>query len=69
MEGLGFEFGEGAQITDDWERHFDQLLDWLLWLEADDDASNLSHSIGWCVACLYEALPRLAHVPDPCIHL
>ena len=49
LEGLGFEFGEVAQITDDWEMHFDQLLDWLLWLDADDDASNPGHSIGWCV--------------------
>jgi hypothetical protein len=49
LEGLGFEFGEVAQITDDWEMHFDQLLDWLLWLDADDDTSNPGHSIGWCV--------------------
>jgi hypothetical protein len=50
LEGLGFEFGEVAQITDDWEMHFDQLLDWLLWLDADDDTSNPGHSIGWCVS-------------------
>lgn len=47
LEGLGFEFGEVAQITDDWEVHFDQLLDWLLWLEGEDDP-NLGQSIGWC---------------------
>lgn len=49
LEGLGFEFGEVAQITDDWEVHFDQLLDWLLWLEGDD-GPNLGQSIGWCGA-------------------
>jgi hypothetical protein len=68
LEGLGFEFGEVAQITDDWEMHFDQLLDWLLWLEADDDASNLSHSVGWCAACLSDVQTCLAQIQAIATH-
>ena len=28
---MGFEFGEVAQMTDEWENRFDQLLEWMLW--------------------------------------
>lgn len=28
---MGFEFGELAQMTDEWENRFDQLLEWMLW--------------------------------------
>ena len=31
LNALGFEFGEGAHITQEWESNFDQLVDWLLW--------------------------------------
>ena len=31
LSALGFEFGEGAHITQEWESNFDQLVDWLLW--------------------------------------
>ena len=31
LSALGFEFGEGAHITQEWESKFDQLVDWLLW--------------------------------------
>lgn len=31
LQGLGFEFGEVAQMTDEWEHRFDQLIDWMLW--------------------------------------
>ena len=31
LKGVGFEFGEVAQLTDEWEVRFDQLLDWRLW--------------------------------------
>lgn len=54
LEGLGFEFGEVAQITDDWEVHFDQLLDWLLWLDDDDDPVLGPQAPGWCAL----------HIPD-----
>lgn len=52
LEGLGFEFGEVAQITDDWEVHFDQLLDWLLWLDDDDDPGLGPQAPGWCALLL-----------------
>lgn len=31
LEAVGFDFGQEAQITDEWETRFDQLVDWLLW--------------------------------------
>ena len=30
LYALGFEFGEVARITQEWENRFDQLLEWLL---------------------------------------
>mmetsp|Transcript_6443 Transcript_6443/g.18579 ORF Transcript_6443/g.18579 Transcript_6443/m.18579 type:complete len:900 (-) Transcript_6443:636-3335(-) len=42
LDALGFEFGEVAQRTDDWETHFDQLMDWQHWLHvhAETDAGR-----------------------------
>lgn len=31
LERMGFEFGDLAQVTDEWETRFDQLVDWVLW--------------------------------------
>ena len=31
LDAIGFDFGNEAQITEDWETKFDQLVDWLLW--------------------------------------
>eukprot|EP00887_Chlorella_sp_A99_P001316 scaffold14.g1316.t1 len=31
LASMGFEFGEVAQLTEDWEHRFDQLVDWILW--------------------------------------
>lgn len=31
LERMGFEFGDLAQITEEWEQRFDQLIDWMLW--------------------------------------
>jgi len=31
LERMGFEFGDLAQVTDEWEARFDQLVDWVLW--------------------------------------
>ncbi len=33
LKALGFEFGEIAHMTADWERQFDALLDWVMWCE------------------------------------
>ncbi|KAK9794360.1 hypothetical protein WJX73_004870 [Symbiochloris irregularis] len=33
LEAIGFDFGNEAQITEEWETRFDQLVDWLLWKE------------------------------------
>lgn len=44
LRGMGFEFGEVAQMTDEWERRFDQLLDWLLW--SDERGARVSWLAG-----------------------
>ena len=31
LYAMGFEFGEVAQLTEEWESKFDQLIEWLLW--------------------------------------
>ena len=31
LERMGFEFGDVAQVTEEWELRFDQLIDWMLW--------------------------------------
>jgi hypothetical protein len=31
LERMGFEFGDLAQVTEEWEHRFDQLIDWVLW--------------------------------------
>jgi hypothetical protein len=31
LERIGFDFGGLAQVTEEWEARFDQLVDWLLW--------------------------------------
>lgn len=31
LDAIGFDFGNEAQITEEWETRFDQLVDWLLW--------------------------------------
>jgi len=31
LERMGFEFGDLAQVTEEWEVKFDQLIDWMLW--------------------------------------
>lgn len=31
---MGFSFGEIAQLTEEWEAFFDQLLEWRMWGEA-----------------------------------
>ncbi|RMZ55522.1 hypothetical protein APUTEX25_000105 [Auxenochlorella protothecoides] len=31
LQSLGFEFGEVAQLTEEWEVHFDQLFELILW--------------------------------------
>lgn len=31
LERMGFEFGDLAQVTEEWESRFDQLVDWVLW--------------------------------------
>ena len=31
LYAMGFEFGEVAQLTEEWEAKFDQLIEWLLW--------------------------------------
>lgn len=31
LYAMGFEFGEVAQLTGEWEAKFDQLIEWLLW--------------------------------------
>ena len=38
---MGFEFGEVAQMTDEWENRFDQLLEWMLW-----NREEVRHSAG-----------------------
>ena len=45
LKGVGFEFGEVAQLTDEWEVRFDQLLDWRLW-NADAAVDTCSVSGG-----------------------
>lgn len=48
LEALGFEFGEVAQLTDEWEVHFDQMLDWLQWRDEERDPVLQGSSFGWC---------------------
>ena len=31
LQRMGFEFGDLAQVTEEWEMRFDQLIDWMLW--------------------------------------
>lgn len=31
LYALGFEFGEVAVITQEWEEYFDMLVEWLMW--------------------------------------
>lgn len=31
LYAMGFEFGEVAQLTDEWEAKFDQLIEWIQW--------------------------------------
>lgn len=31
LESIGFDFGDEAQLTAEWEERFDQLLEWLHW--------------------------------------
>ncbi|KAL4447914.1 hypothetical protein ABPG75_005133 [Micractinium tetrahymenae] len=31
LQSMGFAFGEVAQLTEEWEHRFDQLVDWMLW--------------------------------------
>lgn len=31
LESIGFDFGDEAQMTGEWEERFDQLVEWLLW--------------------------------------
>ena len=31
LYAMGFEFGDVAQLTEEWESKFDQLIEWLLW--------------------------------------
>ena len=31
LYAMGFEFGEVAQLTDEWEAKFDQLIEWVTW--------------------------------------
>ena len=31
LEQMGFDFGQTAQVTEEWEHRFDQLIDWILW--------------------------------------
>ena len=31
LERMGFEFGDLAQVTEEWETRFDMLVDWVLW--------------------------------------
>ncbi|DBA84918.1 TPA: hypothetical protein ACH3X1_005930 [Trebouxia sp. C0004] len=35
LYAMGFEFGEVAQLTEEWESKFDQLIEWLLWQDQD----------------------------------
>ncbi|DBB12200.1 TPA: hypothetical protein ACH3X3_006306 [Trebouxia sp. C0006] len=35
LYAMGFEFGEVAQLTEEWESKFDQLIEWLLWKDQD----------------------------------
>lgn len=50
LEALGFEFGEVAQITDEWEIHFDQLLEWLSWRHDESNMVLGGQKPGWCGA-------------------
>jgi hypothetical protein len=47
LEALGFEFGEVAQITDEWEIHFDQLLEWLSWRHDESNMVLGGQKPGW----------------------
>lgn len=31
LAAIGFDFGDEAQITDEWELKFDHMVDWILW--------------------------------------
>lgn len=48
LYAMGFEFGEVAQLTAEWEAKFDQLIEWLLW----QVRHNLtSWHVGFQLAC------------------
>ena len=48
LTGIGFEFGEVAQLTDEWENRFDQLLDWIQWnTQAARDTCGISGEFSW----------------------
>ena len=48
LTGVGFEFGEVAQLTDEWESRFDQLLDWKSWnVDAALDSCGISGEFSW----------------------
>lgn len=48
LTGVGFEFGEVAQLTDEWESRFDQLLDWKSWnVDAALDTCGISGEFSW----------------------
>lgn len=48
LQDIGFEFGEVAQLTDEWESRFDQLLDWKLWnVDASRDSCGVNGEFSW----------------------
>ena len=48
MNSVGFEFGEVAQLTDEWEHRFDQLLDWISWNAVQErDSCGLNSEFSW----------------------
>jgi hypothetical protein len=40
LQRMNFDFGQTAQITEEWEFRFDQLIDWLLWHQENDQIFN-----------------------------
>lgn len=50
LDAIGFDFGNEAQITEEWEMRFDQLVDWLLWKVRLPAAAQVDPSL-LCASC------------------
>lgn len=42
LYAMGFEFGEVAQLTEEWESKFDQLIEWLLWQVCNSECGHFT---------------------------